>query len=78
MEWPTLMSDPRSISFGGFPTIMAFDENGKLIFHSDVTSRNLLPDFLKEILGEGDSPYESSDFSEDGKVYTLQKASEGN
>ena len=78
MEWPTLLSNPGVISFTGFPTIMAFDENGKLIFHSSVTSRNLLPDFLKEILGEGDSPYESSDFSEDGKVYTLQKASEGN
>ena len=78
MEWPTLLSNPGVISFTGFPTIMAFDENGKLIFHSSVTSRNLLPDFLKEILGEGDLPYESSDFSEDGKVYTLQKASEGN
>ena len=78
MEWPTLLSNPGVISFTGFPTIMAFDENGKLIFHSSVTSRNLLPDFLKEILGEGDFPYESSDFSEDGKVYTLQKASEGN
>lgn len=78
MEWPTLMSDPGSISYSGFPTIMAFDETGKLIFHSSVTSRDLLPDFLKGILGEGDLPYESSDYSEDGKVYTLQKASEGN
>lgn len=78
MEWPTLMSDPGSISYSGFPTIMAFDETGKLIFHSSVTSRDLLPDFLKGILGEGDLPYESSDYSEDGKVYTLQQASEGN
>lgn len=78
MEWPTLMSDPGSISYSGFPTIMAFDETGKLIFHSSVTSRDLLPEFLKGILGEGDLPYESSDYSEDGKVYTLQKASEGN
>ena len=39
MEWPTLLSESGVISFTGFPTIMAFDENGKLIFHSSVTSR---------------------------------------
>ena len=78
MEWPTLMSNPGGIAYDSFPTIMAFDETGKLIFHSSVTSRDLLPEFLKGILGEGDLPYESSDYSEDGKVYTLQQASEGN
>lgn len=78
MEWPTLMSNPGGIAYDSFPTIMAFDETGKLIFHSSVTSRDLLPDFLKGILGEGDLPYESSDYSEEGKVYTLQQASEGN
>lgn len=77
MEWSTLMADPGVISFGGFPTIMAFDEKGKLIFHSDITSRDLLPEFLKGILGEGDLPYESSDYSEDGKIHTLQTATEG-
>lgn len=78
MEWPTLMEDPNLISINGFPTILGFDETGKLIYHSGITSKDLLPDFLKGILGEGDLPYESSDYSEDGKVYTLQQASEGN
>lgn len=79
MEWPTLMENPEGgIPYTGFPTVIAFDETGKMIFHSSFTSRDELPDFIKGILGEGDAPYESTDFSADGKAYTLQTASDGN
>lgn len=79
MEWPTLMENPEGgIPYSGFPTVIAFDETGKMIFHSSFTSRDELPDFIKGILGEGDAPYESTDFSADGKAYTLQTASDGN
>ena len=79
MEWPTLMGAPEGgIPYTRFPTIIAFDETGKMIFHSSYTSRDELPEFLKGILGEGEAPYESTDFSADGKPYTLQKASVGN
>lgn len=79
MEWPTLMQAPEGgIPNRVFPTVIAFDESGKMIFHSNFMSRDDLPEFLKGILGEGEAPYESTDFSADGKVYTLQTASEGN
>lgn len=79
MEWPTLMENPEGgIPYTGFPTVIAFDETGKMIFHSSFTSRDELPDFIKGILGEGDAPYESTDYSADGKVHTLQIATEGN
>lgn len=79
MEWPTLMEKPEGgIPYTGFPTVIAFDETGKMIFHSSFTSRDELPDFIKGILGEGDAPYESTDYSADGKVHTLQIATEGN
>lgn len=79
MEWPTLMENPEGgIPYTGFPTVIAFDETGKMIFYSSFTSRDELPDFIKGILGEGDAPYESTDFSADGKAYTLQTASDGN
>lgn len=79
MEWPTLMGNPEGgIAYSGFPTVIAFDETGKMIFHDDFMSRDELPTFLKGILGEGDEPYESTDYSADRKVFTLQKAAGGN
>ena len=79
MEWSTLMENPEGgIPYTGFPTVIAFDETGKMIFHSSFTSRDELPEFLKGILGEGEAPYESTDYSADGKVHTLQTATEGN
>ena len=79
MEWPTLMGNPEGgIAYSGFPTVIAFDETGKMIFHDDFMSRDELPTFLKGILGEGDEPYESTDYSADKKVVTLQKAARGN
>lgn len=79
MEWPTLMGNPDGgIVCSAFPTVIAFDETGKMIFHSGCTSRDELPAFLRGILGEGDEPYESTDYSADKKVFTLQKAAGGN
>ncbi|MBM6946376.1 MULTISPECIES: M64 family metallopeptidase [Bacteroides] len=79
MEWSTLMENPEGgIPYTGFPTVIAFDETGKMIFHGSFTSRDELPEFLKGILGEGEAPYESTDYSADGKVHTLQTATEGN
>ena len=79
MEWPTLMGNPEGgIAYSGFPTVIAFDETGKMIFHDGFMSRDELPTFLKGILGEGDEPYESTDYSADKKFFTLQKAARGN
>ena len=79
MEWPTLMGNPEGgIAYSGFPTVIAFDETGKMIFHDDFMSRDELPTFLKGILGEGDEPYESTDYSADKKFVELQKAARGN
>lgn len=74
MEWPTLPTMKTGIDCSGFPTIMAFDKTGKLIFHSSMHGRDTLPEFLKGILGEGERPYESTDFSADGETFTLQTA----
>ena len=79
MEWPTLMGNPEGgIAYSGFPTVIAFDETGKMIFHDGFMSRDELPTFLKGILGEGDEPYESTDYSADKKFVELQKAARGN
>lgn len=79
MEWPTLMGNPEGgIAYSGFPTVIAFDETGKMIFHDGFMSRDELPTFLRGILGEGDEPYESTDYSADKKVVRLQNAARGN
>lgn len=79
MEWPTLMENPEGgIAYSGFPTVIAFDETGKMIFHDGFMSRDELPTFLRGILGEGDEPYESTDYSADKKVVRLQEAARGN
>lgn len=79
MEWPTLMGNPEGgIAYSGFPTVIAFDETGKMIFHDGFMSRDELPTFLKGILGEGDEPYESTDYSADKKFFRLQEAAGGN
>lgn len=79
MEWPTASGYPEGgIPIYTYPTILAFDENGKMIFHSDYMERDNLPDFLEDILGPGEAAYESTDFSADKEAYTLQTASTGN
>lgn len=61
------------------PSIALFDKAGNLLFFSGYQDLNidLLP-VIKNKLGEGESLYVSSDFSEDGEYVTLQTANEGN
>lgn len=61
------------------PSIALFDKAGNLLFFSGYQDLNidLLP-VIKNKLGEGESLYASSDFSEDGEYVTLQTANEGN
>lgn len=72
------------------PTANVYDKDGNIIYtsihrfkdsygRSGVSAGTELIPFLEKILGPLDDPdyYESKDFSEDGKVLTLQKASMG-
>lgn len=65
---------------GLFPCINVFDEQGRLVFSDCVESRGNLSSQLKTWLGEGDveEKYASTDYSADGDVKTLQRASKGN
>lgn len=65
---------------GLFPCLNVYDEQGRLVFSDCVESRGNIASFLKDKLGEGDveQKYTSTDFSADGSVSTLQKASSGN
>lgn len=70
----------ENVSWGFYiPTIALFDKAGNLLFLSNYQDFNsdLLP-VIKNKLGEGESLYASSDFSEDGEYVTLQTANEGN
>ena len=61
------------------PTVALFDKAGNLLFFSGYQNLNAdLLTIIKDKLGEGESLYTSSDFSQDGKYVTLQTASEGN
>jgi thiol-disulfide isomerase/thioredoxin len=78
MDWHNILQDIPEFPIYSFPTVLMFDKDGKLVFHSSVHNRETLPDKLKELLGEGDTPqyYESTDYSKDGKVVTLQTATQ--
>lgn len=69
---------PLTIYF--YPAVNVVDSNGNIIFNCVNDNYNDLESFLYEHLGEGDpeAPYESTDYSQDGKVTTLHKASKGN
>lgn len=61
--------------------IVFLEENPPLGFYSylSITHRqDEIEDFLRSVLGEGEKPYESTDYSKDGNVTVLQKATEGN
>ena len=61
------------------PAISVVDKNGIIIFNHVLNNYCDLDDFLLEKLGPSDSIYfyESTDYSRDGEVKTLQKATEG-
>ena len=62
---------------GSNPDFTIVDSNGRVVFYDQINERSSIGDFLKERLGEGSNVevYESTDFSDDGIVETLQEAS---
>lgn len=62
---------------GNNPDFTIVDSNGRVVFYDQINERSSIGDFLKERLGEGSNVevYESTDFSDDGIVETLQEAS---
>ena len=71
-----------SYFFGGrgTPEVMVVDSLGRLCWGLS-EDRNLLPEYIDSIMEElepdPDKPYQSTDFSRDGEVVTLQQASVG-
>lgn len=69
------------------PFIEVVDRSGNIVFLDDTEGfysqlpaahkRDEIADFLRSVLGEGEKPYESTDYSKDGNVTLLQKATEG-
>ena len=85
IEWPIIVdANPFDIWTGvytrNFSVIYLFDENGKLLFDSQIHDDEILLEILREELGEGDLPltYESKDYSADKQVHILQTATDGN
>ena len=70
-----------SYFFGGrgTPEVIVVDSLGRLC-RGLAEDRNKLPEFIRSVLGEPEPEgrYESTDFSRDGEVITLQQASIGN
>lgn len=63
------------------PVAAVFDSDGKMVFSSALTDYDELMDFLTDEFGSAtgmDPDYKSTDFSKDGEVVELQKATEGN
>lgn len=87
-EWPYLLLDENNRGLfysyiGMSPYIDVVDKNGYVVFNHIHDNYAELDKFLLEKLGEpddtGDEPeyYESTDYSQDGKVTTLQTAKQG-
>jgi hypothetical protein len=59
---------------------MVVDPTGNAIYADEfgVGNRDVFESFIKELLGDGDPVYESTDYTADGKVKTIQKHSTGN
>lgn len=65
---------------GVYPSVMIVDHTGNAVF-ADVFGVGKREDFesiITKLLGEGESLYESTDYSADGKVKTLQRHGTGN
>ena len=59
------------------PGINIIDPDGNIVYTSTIQGYNNIEEFVEEQLGPVEK-YESTDFSEDGKVVQLQKATIGN
>jgi len=61
------------------PGVMVLDRNGKIVFEYLSDNIEALDDFIADKFGPVEaSLYESTDYSEDGKMTVLQKATDGN
>ena len=62
------------------PTLYVINKDRKIIYNDLSYDRNGFPKYLAELLGKSfeEEIYESSDYSADGQVEILQKATEGN
>ncbi|MCK9627330.1 MAG: M64 family metallo-endopeptidase [Bacteroidales bacterium] len=60
----------------GTPAVMVVDKNGTLV-RGYTEDRSKLPEFIASLLGAPDNMYESTDYSKDGAVVTLQRATIG-
>lgn len=71
------LSDGWGYPGNNTPEFSLVDSDGRVVFSDCCNSRSEIVDFLKSRLGEGDdvAMYESTDFSADGQVKTLQAAS---
>lgn len=74
---------------GGWPSVYLVDQNGNIVFNSFMDEKGNIHDpssysyelftYLEELLGPIEyNYYTSTDYSHDGDVVTLQKATEGN
>lgn len=60
----------------GTPSVMVVDNKGTLV-RGYSEDRSKLPEFIASLLGAPDNMYESTDYSKDGEVVTLQRATVG-
>lgn len=69
----TKWDDSYFVGSLGTPAVMVVDKNGMLV-RGYTEDRNRLPEFIASLLGAPDNMYESTDYSKDGEVVTLQRA----
>ena len=76
-EWRYPLGQPYyPVNF--FPSLAIFDKSGRLVF-SQMGGEGKWKEFIESRLGEsGMDLYESTDYSADGTVHTLQTATSGN
>lgn len=69
--------DSYFLGSAGVPSVIVLDKAGTTLFGCS-TPRYDLSDFFISLLGQPGNMYKSTDFSKDGQVMTLQKATVGN
>ena len=72
----TQWKDSYFLGSSGTPSVMVVNKEGELVFGLS-EDRYRLPEFIKGVLGDPSERYRSSDFTKDGEIITLQKASTG-
>lgn len=85
IPWPCTTNQKETGTFINYidrsPTVAVFDSDGKVVFSSALSDYGEIAAFFTEKLGSPngtDASYNSTDYSKDGDVRILQKASKGN